>query len=38
MTTIVRLDSPAGDAREAVPNLMRDALPVTRAFDGCEGL
>jgi len=38
MTTIVLLDIPAGDARDAVLALMRDALPVTRAFDGCEGL
>ena len=39
MTTIVILDIPAGpDARDAVLALMRDALPVTRAFDGCEGL
>ena len=39
MTTIVILDIPAGpEVRDAVLKLMHDALPTTRAFDGCEGL
>jgi|LNFM01.1.fsa_nt_gb quinol monooxygenase YgiN len=39
MTTIVILDIPAtADTRDQVLATLQEALPTTRAFDGCEGL